>query len=84
MRSPKDTSLVFRSWQVVDQSIPVPFPIANGDLDNPDWIPGMNSQDGGFAAIQLFRRFRMGPLTLPSSPRAHAWWADLSPTPSGF
>ncbi len=58
LRSPNDTSLAFRSWQVVDQRIPVPFPIASGDLDNPNWIPGMNTQDGSFVDIRHHSAFQ--------------------------
>jgi hypothetical protein len=57
LRSPKDTSLAFRSWQVVDQSIPVPFPISSSDLDNPDWIPGVNAQAGNLVDIRRHSAF---------------------------
>jgi hypothetical protein len=39
MRSPTGLGDTLRQWQVLDQAIPLPFPIGTGDLDDPDWIP---------------------------------------------
>ncbi len=39
LRSPSDDLFATREWQVVDQVIPVPFPLGANDLDNPAWIP---------------------------------------------
>ena len=39
MRSPSGNNLEIREWRVVDQKIPVPFPIGFSSLNNPSWIP---------------------------------------------
>lgn len=42
MRSPNAGNLV-RSWRVLDQKMPVPFAIGSSDLNNPNWIPRVDS-----------------------------------------
>ncbi|MCA9468257.1 MAG: hypothetical protein KC643_22845, partial [Nitrospira sp.] len=44
LRTPSASSDGIRSWRVVDQKIPTPFPIVNSDLTgNPDWIPSVHT-----------------------------------------
>jgi probable HAF family extracellular repeat protein len=41
-----------REWRVIDQAIPVPFPIGNASLKDPFWIPEFDTLGGSFAAIR--------------------------------
>jgi len=41
-----------REWRIVDQAIPVPFPIGNASLKDPFWIPEFDTLGGSFAAIR--------------------------------
>jgi hypothetical protein len=43
---------------VVDQTLPIPFPIGFTALDNPAWIPMNDSLSGSFGAIRRFSSFR--------------------------
>ena len=45
-----------REWQVVDQVIPVPFPLGANDLDNPAWIPSNDTLSESFARIRRHGR----------------------------
>ena len=42
MRSPNGGNLV-RSWQVLDQILPVPFPVGSSNLSDPTYIPEVDS-----------------------------------------
>jgi len=51
-----------RTWQVVEQSIPVPFQIGESELaNNFEWIPMNDSVPGPFAEIRRYTRFRAYP-----------------------
>jgi hypothetical protein len=43
---------------VVDQLIPVPFPLGGDDLGDPDWTPLTDMLSGGFDEIRQFASFR--------------------------
>jgi hypothetical protein len=58
LRSPSGNSLETRQWRVVDQKIPVPFPIGASSLTDPTWIPINDSLSDTFADIRLFSSFR--------------------------
>jgi hypothetical protein len=58
LRSSDGNNFVTRQWDVVDQRIPVPFPITSADLQNPDWIPQFDSLDGSFTDIRKNSAFR--------------------------
>jgi hypothetical protein len=58
LRSPSDDSLSTREWRVIDQKLPVPFPIGNSDLSNPDWIPMNDSLSGTYADIRRHSSYR--------------------------
>jgi hypothetical protein len=58
MRSPSGSNLETREWRVVDQKIPVPFPIGFASLNNPAWIPMNDSLSDTFADIRRFSSFR--------------------------
>jgi hypothetical protein len=58
LRSPSGNNLETREWRVVDQKIPVPFPIGFSSLNNPAWIPANDSLSDTFADIRRFSSFR--------------------------
>jgi hypothetical protein len=60
LRSPNARDFEIREWRVVDQKLPVPFPIGVTDLSNPDWIPlhdSLNEDLGGIRRISSFRAY---------------------------
>lgn len=58
MRSPSGDTLATREWRIVDQKIPVPFPIGTAELEDPGWIPLNDSLSDVFDGIRRFSRFR--------------------------
>jgi hypothetical protein len=50
-----------RLWDVVDQVIPVPFPIGDNDLASPEWNPGTDSLSDAFSLERRIGRFRAYP-----------------------
>ncbi|MFM8418987.1 MAG: hypothetical protein ACKOEQ_02540, partial [Verrucomicrobiota bacterium] len=47
-----------RLWRVVDQKIPIPFPIGPAEVKNPAYNPSFDSLAGGMAEIRKFSSFR--------------------------
>jgi hypothetical protein len=47
-----------RLWDVVEQSVPIPYPNITANLDNPNWRPLTDSLNGSFAAQKQFSSFR--------------------------
>ena len=39
LRSPDPFNFKTREWQVIDQVLPVPFPIGSNDLETDNWLP---------------------------------------------
>ncbi|KPA14404.1 conserved hypothetical protein, secreted [Candidatus Magnetomorum sp. HK-1] len=58
MMVPNSTELDTREWSVVDQKIPIPLPVRDSNLNNPDWIPSMDSLDGSMIQLRKFSSFR--------------------------
>jgi len=58
MRSPTRNALQLRHWQVLDQAIPLPYNIGGADIDNPDWLPVVDSLREPLAQIRRFASFR--------------------------
>jgi hypothetical protein len=58
LRSPSSYNLETREFNVVDQKLPVPFPIGASDLGNPSWIPVNDSLSEAFGDIRRFSSFR--------------------------
>jgi hypothetical protein len=67
-RSPSDGGNIIQ-WTVVEQRLPIPFPVSSADLVNPadpvtrfgstrTWSPTLDSVSGGFADIRRFSEFR--------------------------
>lgn len=57
LRSPTSGDFTTREWRVVDQLLPVPFPIGPTALKNPKWMPS-DALGGSFADIRKFASFR--------------------------
>jgi hypothetical protein len=57
LRAAGATDFGTRQWQVVDQALPVPFPIGPTSLSDPDYIPA-NALSDSFASVRRFSRFR--------------------------
>ena len=58
MTIPDSETLETRTWNVVDQRIPEPFPVGDADLEDPHWIPVQDTLDGQIAEIRKFSSFR--------------------------
>jgi hypothetical protein len=58
MRAPTQGEPYVREWRILDQALPVPFPLSSGDLEDPAWIPINDTLIEDFAAIRRFGRFR--------------------------
>lgn len=52
LRPPTPGDFATREWTVVDQVLPVPFPIGATDLDNDAWIPAADTLSDGFGQIR--------------------------------
>lgn len=50
MRTPTCPDAPTRQWHLLDQTLPLPFPIGNQDLDTEGWLP-WDALDGGSAAM---------------------------------
>ncbi len=50
LRAPTCPDAPIRVWRLLDQTLPVPFPIGAQDLDTPDWMP-WDALDGGASAL---------------------------------
>jgi len=57
MRAPTQGDPYIREWRILDQALPVPFPLRPGDLGDRSWRPD-DSLSEDFAAIRRFGRFR--------------------------
>ncbi len=60
MTIPTSLDLKTRQWTVVDQALPVPFPVSSSNLADADWVPVMDGLSGPMAAIRRFSSFRAG------------------------
>ncbi len=58
LRSPSDDLFKTREWQVVDQALPVPFPLGGADLDEPTWIPMNDTLSETFGIIRRIPALR--------------------------
>lgn len=52
-RTPSGAYGSVRTWQVVDQTVPLPFPVSPGELESgPGWLPTMDSLPGELFSIR--------------------------------
>jgi hypothetical protein len=58
LRSPTGNLGITREWRLMDQLLPVPFPLSPADLSNPKWIPLNDSMSGVLGEIRKFPSFR--------------------------
>ena len=58
MRSPTRETVSTRSWQVVDQALPLPYRIGENELNDPDWQPFIDSFEEPLAKTRRFAAFR--------------------------
>jgi hypothetical protein len=58
LRSPSANDFAVREWQVVDQAVPVPFPINSQELTDYDWLPVADTLSESSTEIRRYGRFR--------------------------
>jgi hypothetical protein len=58
LRAPDADNFEVRLWRVIDQKIPLPFPISEASIRNPRFIPSMDSLNGDFTEIRKFSALR--------------------------
>jgi hypothetical protein len=58
MLVPDSLEMDTREWTVVDQKLPVPLPVGNSNLNDPDWIPSLDSLDGSMVQVRRYSSFR--------------------------
>ncbi len=68
LRSPAADNFQVREWSVVDQVIPVPFPVGAQDLENVNWLPSTDSLIGSSTAIRQYASFRAHHFVEPFDP----------------
>ena len=60
---PRGTQGVLRYWQVTEQLLPVPYPLGEADMQDPDWIASIDGLNGRMFAIKPYARMRAYPYT---------------------
>jgi hypothetical protein len=58
MRSPTGNRGDLREWKILDQKLPVPFPLSAGALNDAAWIPQNDTLTDELGGIRQFARFR--------------------------
>jgi hypothetical protein len=58
MRAPTQGNTYVREWRILDQALPVPFPLNGSVPSDPNWIPINDTLLEDFASIRRFGRFR--------------------------
>src|SRR6266566_9700901 len=58
MRSPSNNVGDIREWKILDQKLPVPFPLSASSLANPGWIPMNDTLSDQLADIRQYAEFR--------------------------
>jgi len=58
LRSPTAGNLRTRNWTILDQRIPVPFPIGQSALDSLTWSPTLDSLSDPIGGIRQYSSFR--------------------------
>ena len=59
LRTPSSTFKDIRTWQVVDEKLPIPFPIDTAEItDNPNWIPTVDTIFDEMFGIRKHSDFR--------------------------
>jgi len=58
MRSPSGEGSEIREFKILEQALPVPFPLSGGELGDDDWIPINDSLTGQYGEILQHSSFR--------------------------
>jgi hypothetical protein len=58
MRAPTQGAPFVREWRILDQALPVPFPLNPLSLNDPSFIPINDTLSEDFSVIRRFGRFR--------------------------
>jgi hypothetical protein len=58
LRSPTGDRTKVRSFKILDQAIPIPFPLSGSSLASAQWSPTLNSLSDSFITIRRFAPFR--------------------------
>ena len=61
LRTPDGDDFATREWHVVDQKLPVPFPVSDAELSEESWIPVADSLSDILGGIRRFSSFRAFP-----------------------
>ena len=59
LRTSSTNGASVRSWSIIEQRIPTPFVINEGDINAPGYIPTLNGVDGGFGLLRRHGDFRV-------------------------
>lgn len=62
MYYPNSRDLRVRDWSIVDQRIPAPFKTGKANLNDPGWIPAIDSLNGILGEIRRYSSFRAVPV----------------------
>lgn len=57
LRAPSADDFTTREWQIVDQAIPIPFPVGQQDLERFDWLPITDNISGSPNELRRYGRF---------------------------
>ena len=57
LRSPDPLDFTVREWQIVDQAVPIPFPVSSQDMGRYDWLAS-HSLDGARTTIRRYPMMR--------------------------
>jgi len=58
LRAPSGSDRATRDFRVVDQVLPIPFPLGPSDIGEVSWIPTVDTQSGPFEEIRQYPSFR--------------------------
>ncbi|QKK02869.1 MAG: hypothetical protein HND55_09570 [Pseudomonadota bacterium] len=68
LRAPTFDDFSTRDWQVIDQVLPVPFPIGSQELQNANWLPLADTLSDAFNEVRRYSQFRAHHFSEPFDP----------------
>ena len=60
---PRDAQGLLRFWNVVEQLLPLPYPITEAEMQQPGWIPSMDGVQGQLYQSKPYASFQAFPFT---------------------
>jgi len=66
---PRNTEGLLRYWNVTEQLLPLPYPITQADMANPNWIPSIDGLQGQLLKIKPYADMRAYPYTEDLEPQ---------------